>query len=186
MALFVLDICIFLKKQDIMSKKTRENAKKVKQEMKNFAAALRSYTELKTAAAWPVMTDEIRSRLEMEYDWFGRNGLAKGMLELKRFMDAAHGQPMFSFQKCDGFLAGSAVAYCLGMTAEDPIAAGRMAEEFKSDFENRYLNVRLYFDLDTRNAMISLADGMFQEPSKLRLGVPVIRLDRIYLEFRRI
>ena len=168
-----------------MSKKTRENAKKVKQEMKNFAAALRSYTELKTAAAWPVMTDEIRSRLEMEYDWFGRNGLAKGMLELKRFMDAAHGLPMFSFQKCDGVLAGIAGAYCLGMTGQDPIAAGLKSEEFSGDFENRYLNVCLYSDLDTRNAMIELADSMFEEKCKLRLGVPVIRMDRIYLEFRR-
>lgn len=33
--------------------------------------------------------------------------------------------------------------------------------------------------------MIRLADSMFEEKSKLRLGVPVIKLDRIYLEFRR-
>ena len=33
--------------------------------------------------------------------------------------------------------------------------------------------------------MIELADSMFEEKCKLRLGVPVIRMDRIYLEFRR-
>ena len=71
------------------------------------------------------------------------------------------------------------------MTGQDPIAAGLKSEEFSGDFENRYLNVSFYSDLDTRNAMIELADSMFEEKSKLRLGVPVIRMDRIYLEFRR-
>ena len=71
------------------------------------------------------------------------------------------------------------------MTGQDPIAAGLQSETFESDFENRYLNVWFTSDLDTRNAMIKLADNMFEEKSKLRLGVPVIRMDRIYLEFRR-
>ena len=167
-------------------KRTRKEIKKQeKTQLQNDGKALRTYTELRVRQSWPELTDEIRARLDMEFDWFGHNGLAKGMLMLKNFMDAVKKNLGIATLPTDGFLAESAVAYCLGMTGQDPIAAGLKSEKFGSDFENRYLNVWLYSDLDTRNAMIGLADSMFEEKSKLRLGVPVIRLDRIYLEFRR-
>lgn len=167
-------------------KKTRnEIRKQEKVQLQNDAKALRVYSGLRIQQSWPELTDEIRARLDMEFDWFGHNGLAKGMLMLKNFMDAVKKNLGIATLPTDGFLAESAVAYCLGMTGQDPIAAGLKSEKFGSDFENRYLNVWLYSDLDTRNAMIGLADSMFEEKSKLRLGVPVIRMDRIYLEFRR-
>ena len=168
-----------------MKKTRKEIRKQEKAQLQNEGKALRTYTELRVRQSWPELSDEIRERLDMECDWFGRNGLAKGMLMLKDFMDAAKGNLEIAALPTDGFLAGSAVAYCLGMTGQDPVAAGLESEEFSGDFENRYLNVGLYSDLDTRNAMIRLADSMFEEKSKLRLGVPVIKLDRIYLEFRR-
>ena len=168
-----------------MKKTRKEIRKQEKAQLQNEEKALRIYTELRVHQAWTDVTDEIRERLDMEFGWFGRNGLAKGMLMLKDFMDAAKDNLESAAMPTDGFLAGSAVAYCLGMTDRDPIAAGLRTEEFESDFENRYLNVWFYSDLDTRNALIGLADNMFEEKSKLRLGVPVIRLDRIYLEFRR-
>ena len=168
-----------------MKKTRKEIRKQEKAQLQNEGKALRTYTELRVRQSWPELTDEIRERLDMEFDWFGRNGLAKGMLMLKDFMDAAKEKLGIAALPTDGFLAGSAVAYCLGMTGQDPIAAGLQSETFESDFENRYLNVWFTSDLDTRNAMIKLADNMFEEKSKLRLGVPVIRLDRIYLEFRR-
>ena len=167
-------------------KRTRKEIKKQeKTQLQNDGKALRTYTELRVRQSWPEITEEIKAQLDMELDWFGRNGLAKGMLMLKDFMDAVKKNLGIATLQTDGFLAGSAVAYCLGMTGQDPIAAGLKSEKFGSDFENRYLNVWLYSDLDTRNAMIKLADNMFEEKSKLRLGVPVIRMDRIYLEFRR-
>ena len=152
-----------------MKKTRKEIRKQEKVQLQNDAKALRIYTGLRIQQSWHEVTDEIRARLDMEFDWFGRNGLAKGMLMLKDFMDAVK----------------KAVAYCLGLTGQDPIAEGLRSKEFTGDFENRYLNVWFYSDLDTRNAIIGLADSMFEEKSKLRLGVPVIRLDRIYLEFRR-
>ena len=168
-----------------MKKTRKEIRKQEKAQLQNEGKALRIYTELRVRQSWPELSDEIRERLDMEFDWFGRNGLAKGMLMLKDFMDAVKKSLGIAALPTDGFLAGSAVAYCLGMTGQDPGAAGLESEEFSGDFENRYLNVWFFSDLDTRNAMIRLADSMFEEKSKLRLGVPVIKLDRIYLEFRR-
>ena len=175
-----------------MKKSQKEIRKQEKVQLQNNWKALRTYTELRVQQSWPELTDEIRRRLDMEYDWFGRNGLAKGMLMLKDFIDAAKRDLGIAALPTDGFLAGSAVAHCLGITGQNPISAGLnpisaglKPEEFESDFENRYLNVWLSADLDTRDTLIRLADSMFEEKSKLRLGVPVIRLDRIYLEFRR-
>ena len=168
-----------------MKKTRREIKKQEKIKLQNYGNGLRIYTGLRVQQSWQEVTDEIKERLDLEFEWFGRNGLAKGMLMLKDFMDAAKEKLGIPILPTEGFLAGSAVAYCLGMTGQDPIAAGLKSEEFSGDFENRYLNVCLYSDLDTRNAMIELADSMFEEKSKLRLGVPVIRMDRIYLEFRR-
>ena len=168
-----------------MKKSQKETRKQEKIQLQNEWKALRTYTELRVQRSWPELTGEIRERLDMEYDWFGRNGLAKGMLMLKDFIDAALRDLGIAALPTDGFLAGSAVAHCLGITGQNPISAGLKPEEFESDFENRYLNVWLSADLDTRDALIRLADSMFEEKSKLRLGVPAIRLDRIYLEFRR-
>lgn len=169
-----------------MKKTRKEIRKQEKFQLHNDWKALRTYTELRVRQSWPEITDEIQERLDMEFDWFGRNGLAKGMLMLKDFIDAAKGSLGIAALSTDGFLAGSAVAYCLGITGQNPITAGLKSAEFESDFENRYLNVWLSADFDTRYALIHLADSMFEEKSKLRLGVPVIRLDRIYLEFRRL
>lgn len=168
-----------------MKKSRKEIRKQEKVQLQNDAKALRIYVGLRVRQSWPEITEEIKTQLDMELDWFGQNGLAKGMLMLKDFMDAVKKNLGIATLQTDGFLAGSAVAYCLGMTGQDPIAAGLQSETFESDFENRYLNVWFTSDLDTRNAMIKLADNMFEEKSKLRLGVPVIRMDRIYLEFRR-
>ena len=168
-----------------MKKTRREIKKQEKIKLQNYGNGLRIYTGLRVQQSWQEVTDEIKERLDLEFEWFGRNGLAKGMLMLKNFMDAVKKNLGIATLPTDGFLAGSAVAYCLGMTGQDPIAAGLQSETFESDFENRYLNVWFTSDLDTRNAMIKLADNMFEEKSKLRLGVPVIRMDRIYLEFRR-
>lgn len=168
-----------------MKKSRKEIRKQEKVQLQNDAKALRIYVGLRVRQSWPEITEEIKTQLDMELDWFGRNGLAKGMLMLKDFMNAVKKDLGIATLQTDGFLAGSAVAYCLGMTGQDPIAAGLTSEEFTGDFENRYLNVWFYSDLDTRNAIIGLADSMFEEKSKLRLGVPVIRMDRIYLEFRR-
>ena len=168
-----------------MKKTRREIKKQEKIRLQNYGNGLRIYTGLRVQQSWQEVTDEIRERLDFEFEWFGRNGLAKGMLMLKGFMDAAKEKLGIPTLPTEGFLAGSAVAYCLGMTGQDPIAARLKSGEFSADFENRYLNVCLYSDLDTRNAMIELADSMFEEKCKLRLGVPVIRMDRIYLEFRR-
>lgn len=170
---------------DTMKKTRKEIRKQEKVRLQNDGKALRIYTGLRVQQSWPEVTDEILARLDMEFDWFSRNGLAKGMLMLKDFMDAAKERLGIPVLPTDGFLAGSAVAYCLGLTGQDPIAEGLMSEEFSGDFKNRYLNVWLYSDLDTRNAMTGLADSMLEEKSKLRLGVPVIKLDRICLEFRR-
>lgn len=94
-----------------MKKTRKEIRKQEKVQLQNDAKALRIYTGLRIQQSWQEVTDEIRARLDMEFDWFGRNGLAKGMLMLKDFMDAVKKNLGIATLQTDGFLAGSAVAY---------------------------------------------------------------------------
>ena len=70
-----------------MKKSRKEIRKQEKVQLQNDAKALRIYVGLRVRQSWQEVTDDIRARLDMEFDWFGRNGLAKGMLMLKDFMD---------------------------------------------------------------------------------------------------
>ena len=118
-----------------MKKTRREIKKQEKIKLQNYGNGLRIYTGLRgnglriytglrVRQSWQEVTDEIRERLDFEFEWFGRNGLAKGMLMLKDFMDAAKEKLGIPTLPTEGFLAGSAVAYCLGMTGQDPIRTG--------------------------------------------------------------
>ena len=71
-----------------MKKTRREIKKQEKIKLQNYGNGLRIYTGLRVRQSWQEVTDEIRERLDFEFEWFGRNGLAKGMLMLKDFMDA--------------------------------------------------------------------------------------------------
>lgn len=99
-----------------MKKTRREIKKQEKIKLQNYGNGLRIYTGLRVQQSWQEVTDEIKERLDLEFEWFGRNGLAKGMLMLKDFMDAAKEKLGIPILPTEGFLAGSAVAYCLGMT----------------------------------------------------------------------
>ena len=52
-----------------MKKSQKETRKQEKIQLQNEWKALRTYTELRVQRSWPELTDEIRERLDMEYDW---------------------------------------------------------------------------------------------------------------------
>ena len=66
-----------------MKKTRREIKKQEKIKLQNYGNGLRIYTGLRVQQSWQEVTDEIKERLDLEFEWFGRNGLAKGMLMLK-------------------------------------------------------------------------------------------------------
>lgn len=54
-------------------------------------------------------------------------------------MEAAYSQLDMSIGHENGFLSGSVVAYCLGLTDKDPIAENQISPEFSQESKIRNL-----------------------------------------------
>ena len=85
--------------------------KKEKNTHKTLCESLRFQTLWKAKNVYPSMTDEIVQRINMEIEWIERHG----------------------------FLSGSVVAYCLGLTDKDPIAENQISPEFSQESKIRNL-----------------------------------------------
>lgn len=158
--------------------------KKEKNTHKTLCESLRFQTLWKAKNVYPSMTDEIVQRINMEIEWIERQKLVRGFLQLMTIMEAAYSQLDMSIGHENGFLSGSVVAYCLGLTDKDPIAENQISPEFSQKSKIRNLNVGIRFDPDKRNTVITLAEEKFGK-SMMRTGVPILKLDNIILEFHR-
>lgn len=168
-----------------MKKKSWVNDnKKEKQKYKSLCESLRFQTAWRAKTLYPAMNGGAAERMEQELTWIERNGLVTGFLQLKEIMDMAYSHLNMTIGSGRGFLGGSIVAYCLGLTAEDPIAAGRFSTEFRQADYTPCLNVSIYFDPEKRNEAVALAETKFSK-AMMRAGLPIIKLDKVILEFRR-
>ena len=68
-----------------------------------------------------------------------RQKLVRGFLQLMTIMEAAYSQLDMSIGHENGFLSGSVVAYCLGLTDKDPIAENQISPEFSQESKIRNL-----------------------------------------------
>lgn len=165
-----------------MSKK--DSNKKVKNELKEFANALRFQVNWKAKTVYPAMTDEIQARLESEMQWIIENGLQHGFLQLKEICDAAKAIVGSDIAPDHGPLGGSAVAYCLGITGADPIIEGRTMTEMESPAPQN-INVSIHFDPEKRNEVVTWTENKYGEKAMTRMGVYIFKLDRVILEYHR-
>lgn len=166
-----------------MKKKSNANRKE-RLEYKSLCESLRFQTGWKAKGLYPEMDSSVTERMEQELAWIERNGLAKGFLQMKEIMDMAHSRLNVVIGGDHGFLGGSVVAYCLGLTGEDPVKTGRQSPEFQQADFTPYLNVSIHFDPDKRNEAVALAETKFGK-SMMQMGQPVIKLDKVILEFHR-
>lgn len=162
----------------------KENKQK-KNEAKQQAATLRFQVGFKSKTAYQEMTDEIQERLNKELEWFIANKFAKGVMEIKEITDAARAQFQCRIGGDHGFLGGSAVAYALGLVGQDPIATGKVASEFSDEVAPTCLNVSLHLDPEKRNQVVTWAADHFKSPAMTRMGVFIIKLGNVIVEFHR-
>ncbi len=91
---------------------------------------LRHLTYEGAAKRWPgELSEEIRSRLEFELDTITKMGFPGYFLIVSDFIRAAREMGVW-VGPGRGSAAGSAVAYCLGITSVDPIPYGLLFERF--------------------------------------------------------
>lgn len=164
--------------------KKQSLAKKEKALVKTQAESLMFQTLRKASSLYPSIDDTLMQRLKKEVDWFAKQHFAKGVLMARDIVEKISATFSTSIGEDDGFLSGSVVAYSLGLTLNDPIAAGKETEVFSSDEDLHCLNIRIRLCPDIRNAAVEVAEAMYGK-SMMRMGVPIMRLDNVILEFQR-
>ena len=163
----------------------KSNTKQQKNEAKQQAATLRFQVAFKSKTAYPEMNAAVQTRLSQELEWFVGNNFAQGLMDIKAIADAARTQFGCRIGGDHGFLGGSAVAYALGLVGQEPIAAGKTAPEFAAEAAPTCLNVSLHLDPEKRNEVAAWAADHFKSPVMTRMGVFIIKLGNVIVEFHR-
>ena len=161
------------------------NNKQQKNEAKQQAATLRFQVAFKSKTAYPEKNEEVQTRLNHELEWFINNHFAQGLMDIKEITDAARTKFTCRIGGDHGFLGGSAVAFALGLVGQDPISAGMTAPEFSDEAAPTCLNVSLHLDPEKRNQVVVWAADHFKSPAMTRMGVYIIKLGNVIVEFHR-
>ncbi len=109
-----------------------------------FEGAARRYAEI---------TDEIRERIDFELETIQRMGFPGYFLIVQDFIAAARKMGV-SVGPGRGSAAGSAVAYCLGITDIDPIKYDLLFERFLNPDRISMPDIDIDFDEDGRDAVL--------------------------------
>lgn len=112
-----------------------------------------TYEGAKAAHRYPVMTDEIRQRLDYELDVIKNMGFAGYFLIVQDFIAAARNMGV-AVGPGRGSAAGSAVAFCVGITNVDPIKYKLLFERFLNPERISMPDVDIDFDDDGRGEVM--------------------------------
>jgi DNA polymerase-3 subunit alpha len=100
------------------------------------------------------LTDEIKERLKFELHIMKTMGFPGYFLIVQDFINAARNQLGVSVGPGRGSAAGSAVAYCLGITKVDPIAYDLLFERFLNPDRISLPDIDVDFDDDGRGEVL--------------------------------
>ncbi|WP_375584979.1 DNA polymerase III subunit alpha [Cyclobacterium xiamenense] len=116
-------------------------------------AFLRHLTYEGAKKRYPTLTEEIRERLDFELETIERTGYPGYFLIVQDFTRAARDMGV-SVGPGRGSAAGSAVAYCVGITNVDPIAYDLLFERFLNPDRVSLPDIDIDFDDEGRQRVI--------------------------------
>ncbi len=100
------------------------------------------------------LTPEIETRIKEELLVFANLGIAKDLMTLRDVMDKVKEQLGYSAEPSKGILAGSYVAYCLGLEPSNPMVTGKEIEP--KDFQVTLpLGLTICYDNEVRNEVVN-------------------------------
>ena len=132
---------------------------------------------------YPEMNALVRERWEREMDWIRLQHLEDGFLEMWNIVDEARTTMKATIGNAHRGLENSMVAYCLGLTATNPLPDEGLPE-FPFPDINLPLNVGVTIDNENRNRLVQLAEVVYGK-AMMRYGLPILKLNGIILEFYR-
>jgi len=133
--------------------------------------------------SYPDLNELTRERLERELDWIRLQHLEDGFLEMWNIVDEARTTMGATIGNAHRGLENSMVAYCLGLTATNPLPEEGLPPFPFLDI-NLPLNVGVTIDNENRNRLVQLAEVVYGK-SMMRYGLPILKLNGIILEFFR-
>lgn len=128
-------------------------------------------------------TEEVRTRIGDELKILLNLGLADNLLTLKEIVEGVKRDLNVSPEPFDGNLAGSLVAYCLGITPGNPLEKELMMPI--SDYATP-MQVSLRYDNNVRNQVVEWVKAHGYKEVKTRLGRPILKMNKMVVEFKRL
>ena len=129
------------------------------------------------------LTDEMRTRIDDELRLLLNLGLADNLLTLKAIVDGARQDLEAVPEPFKGNLAGSIVAYCLGITTGNPLEEDLLkpVDEYALP-----LQLTLYYDNAVRNRVVDWIKAHGYQVVKTRLSQPILKMNKMVVEFKRV
>lgn len=129
------------------------------------------------------LTDDVRMRIDDELRILQNLGLAGNLLTLKEIVDGVQRELNAMPEPLKGDLAGSFVAYCLGIVTVSPLERDLLKPVSGNCLP---LQLTLYYDNEIRNEVVDWVKAHGYREVKTRLGQPILKMDKMVVEFKRV
>ena len=130
------------------------------------------------------MTPEIETRLQEELMVYTNLGLAKDLMTLRDVMDKVKQQFGYCAEPCRGILAGSYVAFALGIESTNPMLSEAVLDP--KDFQiSLPLGLTICYDNEIRNEVVNWMKAQGLTVGSY-LGQPMLKLEHTRVIIRRV
>ncbi|MDD7319370.1 MAG: hypothetical protein PUG74_11960 [Prevotellaceae bacterium] len=129
------------------------------------------------------LTDDVRKRIDDELRILLNLGLAGNFLTLKEIVDGVQRDLNAMPEPFKGNLAGSLVAYCLGISTGNPLERNLLKPIEEHCLP---LQLTLYYDNEIRNEVVDWVKAHGYREVKTRLGQPILKMNKMVVEFKRV
>lgn len=162
----------------------KDKKRKMQLQQRALNESLEFQTKYGAKQKFEILTPEIEERLHEELLVFANMGLAKDLLILRDAMDKMEQLFGFCAEPCKGILAGSYVAFALGIESTNPMTTEAVLDpkDFQTDLP---LALTICYDNEIRNEVVNEMKAQGFEFTTC-LGQPMLKLEHTRVIIRRV
>lgn len=162
----------------------KKQKRKVQLQQRTLNESLTFQTMFGAKQKFDSLTPEIETRIKEELLVFANLGIAKDLMTLRDVMDKVKEQLGYSAEPSKGILAGSYVAYCLGLEPSNPMVTGKEIEP--KDFQVTLpLALTICYDNEVRNEVVNWMKEHGCEFTTY-MSQPMLKLENTRVIIRRV
>ncbi len=162
----------------------KEQKRKVQLQQRTLNESLAFQTMFGAKQKFESLTPEIETRLKEELLVFANLGIAKDLMTLRDAMDKVKSQFGYMAEPSKGILAGSYVAYSLGLEPSNPMETGKDIDP--KDFQVALpLGLTISYDNEVRNEVVNWMKEQGYEFTTY-MSQPMLKLENTRVIIRRV